>query len=235
MTIDGRGNLWVANLSANSLTEYSALPNGDVAPLATIAGFATRLNGPQGLALDSTGLLVVADTYDNSITEYQPTANGNVLPIRRIAGSATGLSFPIGVDVDATGNLYVSNQFGGIEEFLFPANGNRTPLATIAGSATGLSAPGRLAVAPPLSIRTSTLPHAHAGRRYSVRLRANLGTTPYHWQLSGGHLPRGLRVNREGTLDGTPHQRGRFRFSVRVTDSTRPAMTATRRLTLRVR
>ena len=192
VTLDGNGNLWVANQSASSLTEYPALPNGDVAPRATIAGIATRLNGPQGIALDSTGNLIVADTYDNSVTEYQPTANGNVLPIRRIVGSATGLSFPVGVDVDATGNLYVSNQFGGVEEFLFPSNGNRTPLATIAGPATGLSAPGRLAVAPPLSVRTATLPSAHAGRRYAVLLRANLGTTPYRWQVSAGHLPAGL-------------------------------------------
>jgi sugar lactone lactonase YvrE len=235
VTIDGNGNLWVANLSANSLTEYPAAPDGDVAPRATIAGFATRLNGPQGLALDSTGNLVVADTYDNSVTEYQPTANGNVLPIRRIAGSATGLSFPIGVDVDATGNLYVSNQFGGVEEFLYPANGNRTPLATITGSATGLSAPGRLAVAPPLSIRTARLPHAQTGRRYHAELRANLGTTPYAWRLRAGHLPRGFRLSREGRIAGRTHQRGRFGFTVRVTDAGRPVMHADRRLTLVVR
>ena len=235
VTIDGRGNLWVANQAANSLTEYPAAPNGDVAPLATIAGFATRLNGPQGLALDSTGNLVVADTYDNSITEYQPTANGNVLPIRRIAGTATGLSFPVGIDVDATGNLYVSNQFGGIEEFLFPANGNRTPLATIAGPATGLSAPGRLAVAPPLSVRTTRLRHAHTGHRYHARLHANLGTTPYHWRVTTGHLPHGLRLNRYGSLSGRPSQRGRVEFTVRVTDSSRPAMHASRHLSLTVR
>ena len=206
-----------------------------MAPLATIAGFATRLNGPQGLALDSTGNLVVADTYDNSIAEYQLTANGNVPPIRRIAGSATGLADPIGVDVDAAGNLYVSNQFGGVEEFLFPANGNRTPLATIAGPATGLSGPGRLAVAPPLSVRTGGLRHAHRGRRYRAQLRANLGTTPYRWRVTAGRLPHGLRLTRAGRLSGRPRQRGRFTFTIRVTDSSRPAMHARRRLTLVVR
>jgi hypothetical protein len=234
VTIDGRGNLWVANQAANSLTEYPAAPNGDVAPLATIAGFATRLNGPQGLALDSAGLLVVADTYDNSITEYQPTANGNVLPIRRIAGDATGLSFPIGVDVDAAGNLYVSNQFGGVEEFLFPANGNRTPLATIAGSATGLSSPGRLAVAPPLSVRTKRLPRARTHHRYTTRLRAQLGTTPYHWTVTRGHLPRGLRL-RHGRIAGRPDQHGTYRFTVRVKDASHPVMRASRRLRITVR
>ncbi len=234
LTLDGHGRLWVANFAANSLTSYPTSANGDVAPTAAIAGFATRLNGPQGLALDSTGNLLVADTYDNSITEYSATASGNVLPLRRIAGDATGLSFPVGIDIDAAGNAYVSNQYGGVEEFLFPANGNRTPLASIAGSATGLSAPGRLAVAPPLSVATSALPHAREHARYDARLRANLGTMPYRWSIIGGHLPPGLGL-RDGRLSGRPGRAGTYRFTVRVTDSSHPRMRASQRLAITVR
>ena len=178
---------------------------------------------------------MVADTFDNSITEYQPTASGNVLPIRRIVGSSTGLSFPVGIDIDANGNLYVSNQFGGVEEFLFPANGNRTPLATIAGPATGLSAPGRLAVAPPLSIRTTRLPDAHAGRRYRAGCAPTSARRPTAGSSAAGSLPHGLRLERDGRLEGPPGRRGRFQFSVRVTDCTRPVMNAQRHLTLLVR
>ncbi len=230
LTFDRLGHLWVANFAGNSLTEYAAGASGDAAPLATIAGFATRLNGPQGLALDSGGNLLVADTYDNSITEYLPTANGNTLPIRRIAGASTGLSFPVGIDVDAQGNVYVSNQFGGVEAFSFPANGNRTPLTSIAGPSTGLAAPGRLAVAPPLSVRTAKLPAARVGRRYRAVLRASLGTTPYRWTLRG-RLPQGLRL-RGGQLAGRPRRAGTFRLTVIATDASRPAMRATRRLAL---
>ncbi len=231
LTFDLAGHLWVANTSANSLTEYAAGANGDVAPIDTITGFATRLNGPQGIVLDTTGNLLVADTYDNSITEFQPSASGNVLPIRRIAGASTGLSFPVGVDVDAAGNVWVSNQFGGVEAFTFPSNGNRTPFADITGPATGLAAPGRLAVAPPLSVRTAKLPRARAGRAYAATLRANLGTTPYRWRVRS--LPRGLRL-RAGRISGRPAHAGTYRLTVRVSDASHPVMRATRRLTLKV-
>jgi hypothetical protein len=231
LTFDLAGHLWVANTSGNSLTEYAAGADGDAAPIDTIAGPSTRLNGPQGIVLDALGGLLVADTYDNSLTQYQPSASGNVAPLRRIAGASTGLSFPVGVDVDAAGNAWVSNQFGGVEAFAFPANGDVTPFASIAGPATGLAAPGRLAVAPPLSVRTAKLPAARAGRPYSATLRANLGTVPYRWRVRS--LPRGLRL-RGNRIAGRPRHAGTYRLTVRVSDASHPVMRATRRLTLKV-
>jgi hypothetical protein len=234
LTVDGQGRLWVANLTSNSLTAYPVSATGDVAPSGTIGGFATRLNGPHGLALDSTGNLLVADTYDNSITEYSATLFGNVPPLRRIAGSSTGLSFPDGIDIDTAGNVYVSNQFAGIESFSFPANGNRSPATSIAGPTTGLSAPGHLAVAPPLSVATRRLPVGRLHRRYHASLRAWLGTTPYAFSVVRGHLPPGLRQH-AGTINGRPRRTGTYRFTIRVRDASRPAMSASRRLEITVR
>jgi sugar lactone lactonase YvrE len=234
VAVDAGGRVWVADSAASSLSEFAAGASGDVAPIDVIAGPATHLNGPQGLALDAQGNLLVADTYDESIDEYQPSASGNVPPIRRLAGPFTGLSFPVGIDVDASGNAYVSNQFGGVETFSFPATGNQTPFAKIEGPATGLAAPGRLAVAPPLSVRTAKLPAARAGRRYAATLRANLGTMPYRWRVSRGALPRGLRL-RGARIAGRPARAGTYRFTVRVADASHPAMTAVGRLKLVVR
>ena len=234
LTIDGNGRLWVANLTTNSLTAYPSSATGDVAPTGTISGFATRLNGPHGLALDSLGNLLVADTYDNSIDEYSATLFGNVPPLRRIAGSATGLSFPDGIDIDSAGDVYVSNQFAGVESFSFPANGNRSPSTSIAGPTTGLSAPGRLAVAPPLTVATKRLPVARLHRRYHARLRAYLGTTPYEFSVARGHLPPGLRL-RAGSISGPPRQTGTYRLTVRVRDASHPRTHASRRLTITVR
>lgn len=233
LTIDGQGRLWVANLAADTLTAYKAAADGDIAPLATIQGAATQLNGPQGLALDAAGNLLVANTYGESIIEFATSAVGNAAPLRTIAGAATGLSFPIGVDADAAGHIYVSNQYAGVSEFAATASGNAAPTATIFGSATGLSAPGRLAVAPPLSVRTTTLPRARVHARYSARLRASLGTTPYRWVVTSGHLPAGIRLH-AGRLEGRPLRRGEHRFTVRVTDSSHPAMRASRRLAIAV-
>jgi sugar lactone lactonase YvrE len=235
LTFGPGGDLWVANLFTNSLTAYRPTANGNVAPVATIAGSDTGLDGPQAMTLDAAGHLLVADTYSSTLTEYPTTDNGNDGPLREILGTATGLSFPDGVDVDTVGNIYVANQFGGVTKYAPGASGNATPLATISGAATGLSAPGKVAVAPPLSVKTQRLGKTRVGRRYGWQLKAYLGTTPYHWKKIHGRLPKGIHLSRGGKLYGKPKHRGAYRFTVRLTDSTRPRMTATARLVLHVR
>jgi sugar lactone lactonase YvrE len=233
VAIDGHGHLWVANTSANTLTEYNANASGDTLPLATISG----LDGPQAIAIDAAGNLLVANTYSSSILVYPVTASGNATPLRTIAGADTGLLFPEGVDIDSNGNIWVANAFANtVTEYAPTASGDAVPLTTIGGPLTGLRVPGPLAVAPPLSVATTKLSTARLHRRYRASLKANLGTTPYHWRLSKGRLPRGLRLNAQGRISGRALQRGTFHLTVRVTDATRRhPMTATQRLTLRVR
>ncbi|MBV9919202.1 MAG: hypothetical protein JO153_22070 [Solirubrobacterales bacterium] len=84
-------------------------------------------------------------------------------------------------------------------------------------------------------MRTSKLAKARVGHRYAVQLQAALGTTPYHWKVIRGRLPRRLRLTRGGVLSGKPVHAGIYRFTVRVTDSGRSKMTATKRLVLEVR
>ena len=140
------------------------------------------------------------------------------------AGSELG-----GAGGDGGGPAVVA--FAGVEAFAPLANGNATPFADITGPATGLAAPERLAVAPPLSVRTTKLPRARAGHRYAAKLRANLGTTPYRWRVRA--LPRGLRL-RGGRIVGRPRHAGTYRITVRVRDASHPAMRVARRLTLKV-
>ena len=151
-------------------------------------------------------------------------------PLRTITGPSTGLRLPSSVDVDAAGNMYVANELGGVTKFGAGASGNATPIATLSGPP--ISGPQAVAVAPSLWVHTRALPAARVGRRYRVALTANLGTTPYRWTLVKGELPRGVELSRAGILAGRPCHTGVFRFTVRVTDSTRPRMIAARRLVL---
>ena len=69
------------------MTVYAKDANGDVAPIRTITGANTELDGPNGIALDSDDNVYVSDYFDNSVTEYAKNANSNVAPIRTISGS----------------------------------------------------------------------------------------------------------------------------------------------------
>jgi sugar lactone lactonase YvrE len=233
VAVDGAGHLWVSDIANQSLVEFAAGANGDVAPLQTISGPATGLTTPEGLAQDSSGRLLVSNLYGQSITEYANAPPfGNARPQFTLSGPGSQLNFPIGLDVDAADDLYVANQSGGVT--VYPPLSS-IPSAVIAGSATGLAAPHALAVAPPMTIATRSLPTAGLGRRYSAKLIALLGASPLRWRIIHGHLPVGLHLSRSGRISGVPRTLGRFALTVEVRGSSRKVPRAKRRVTLLVR
>jgi hypothetical protein len=140
--------LFVADEVANSVTEYRLGADGDISPIATIAGADTRLSDPAGVAVDAFGNLWVSNGRADSVTEYGRDADGDVSPIATIAGADTGLSGPAGIAVDAAGHLWVTN-FGAdsVTEYGRDADGDVSPIATVAGADTGLRAPLGIALA----------------------------------------------------------------------------------------
>jgi 6-phosphogluconolactonase (cycloisomerase 2 family) len=139
------GELFVANSLASSITVYARTASGSVAPVRTIAGPVTGLNGPFGIAVDPVHEeLVVANNNDDSITVYRLTASGDVAPLRTIAGPATGLHGPVGVALDLLHDeMLVANVQvpASITVYSRTANGNVAPLRTITGAATNLVSP----------------------------------------------------------------------------------------------
>jgi hypothetical protein len=233
VVVDSAGHLWVANAAANLLTEYAAGASGDAIPVGVFRGLSTTLNDPVALAQDASAHILAANRLGQSVTAFTGAPPfGNTAPASTISGAGAQLSYPQGLDVDNANNLYVANQFGGVN--VYPPN-HSTPSTVIAGTATGLTYPHSVALAPPLSIATTSLRPAAVGRRYSTRLVARLGTFPFRWRVSKGRLPRGLTLTSGGLIRGVPRQLGRIRFTVAVRDSTRDAMRDSRRLTLTIR
>ncbi len=141
----------------DQVTVYAAGADGNVAPIRTISGSATKLMSPSGIALDANNnIYVVSGTFTDrggtldSINVYAAGANGNVAPIRTITGPNTRLKNPDGVAVGADGTTYVAN-FGTVEHgseenpkitvYAAGANGNVAPIRTIHGTATMLGGP----------------------------------------------------------------------------------------------
>lgn len=136
--------LYVANSSANSITEYRRSASGDVAPIATISGKATGLSFPSYITVDPSGHLFVANATANSITEYASSAKGHAKPIATIQGGVTQLSFPQGIALDASGRIYVANGASApyITVYRAGANGGVAPSQTIYDSTGFLSVAG---------------------------------------------------------------------------------------------
>lgn len=87
---------------------------------------------------------------------------------------------------------------------------------------------------PPVTIATGSLAAASQGVFYSQRLSASGGTAPYSWSVAAGAPPAGLTLAANGTLSGVPSSAGTSTFTVRATDSSNPALSATGQLTVAV-
>ena len=68
-------------------------------------------------------------------------------------------------------------------------------------------------------IAETDLEDAHRAKEYEAALTATGGALPLRWRaVSPAMLPRGLRLNQDGTIAGTPKYPGEYRFRVRVED-----------------
>jgi hypothetical protein len=137
-----RASVWVGNGANSNVNAFALSANGDAAPIATLSGALTGLNGIGGLAFDSVGELWVASANNDALERFAPGATGDTAPSRVVTGPNTGLVTPAGITLDSAGRLYVTESAANAVA-IFPAGatGNAPPLATINGPDTGLSTP----------------------------------------------------------------------------------------------
>ena len=83
-------------------------------------------------------------------------------------------------------------------------------------------------------VTTTTLPKGDVGTAYSAMLSAPGGVSPETWSVKAGSLPPGLKLSSAGKITGTPTASGTFAFTVGVTDSSVPPMTASKKLSIAV-
>ncbi|OGD25905.1 MAG: hypothetical protein A2V57_06755, partial [Candidatus Aminicenantes bacterium RBG_19FT_COMBO_65_30] len=83
-----------------------------------------------------------------------------------------------------------------------------------------------------LYVSTTGLSTGLTGSSYGFTMLAQGGTPAYSWTIASGRLPDGLTLSAGGQISGTPTEGGEFPWTVRVTDSSSPPMSATRTFTL---
>ena len=75
----------------------------------------------------------------------------------------------------------------------------------------------------PLSTAGESLPSLNVGIDIRIPLHASGGVPPYQWTLTDGDLPPGINLDPAGFLFGRPTKPGTYGFTLRITDSARPA------------
>lgn len=197
-------------------------------------------NGPSGVTCDaympqaSYPVTIVTDSLPNATqgTSYANTvyAGGGTA---RYSASRPGYTFslsqgslPKGLKLKrTTGIISGTPKVAGTSAFTVQVTDS-------AGYQT--AQPLSISVAPdtPVAIKTASLRTAHENATYAETLAASGGTAPYTWAITAGALPGGLSLGTSGHISGQPSVSGSFQFTIQVTDSTTPAETATRNLSL---
>jgi hypothetical protein len=101
LAVDSKCTLYVANISANTVTVY---PRGSTAPKFTIS---SGLNWPYGIGIDSRDDIFVSNIYSDTLTAYH---KGQTSPYETISFDTYGTV--MGVGVDAKDNVWVVSDYG---------------------------------------------------------------------------------------------------------------------------
>jgi hypothetical protein len=167
----------------------------------------------------------------NQGTPYTGTvsATGGVAPFSWVVSSG---SLPAGLSLGTSTTNSVTISGTPTTQGTF----NFTIKVTDSSGASGTQALSIAIGAPlPLKVATTSLPNGVLNTAYpSTTLQATGGVPPFTWTLTSGSLPTGLNLASDGTITGTPTATGTSSFTVQVTDSESPAMTASANLTITV-
>jgi hypothetical protein len=142
-------------------------------------------------------------------------------------------SLPPGLSIDSSGHITgTATGPNGTRNFTVKVTDSSAAGAQSATQA--LSILVNLPAAP--SITTTTLPAATEGTNYSQPLVGAGGLTPYTFTVSAGTLPAGLALNAStGVISGKPSgPNGTSSFTIKLTDKSNPAQTATQALSILV-
>ncbi len=192
-----------------------------VAPQSNSKSFTITINLPPPPSITTTSPLPagqVGVAYNKTIA---------VTGLSPFTFSVTSGSLPAGLGLNpSTGAITGTPTAYGTSSFTVKVVDSSNPTQST-------SQPFTLTIAPaPVVITTTSLPNVVANTAYSASLLATGGATPITWSVIAGALPAGVNLAANGTFSGTPTTAGTANFTVQAADSSSPALTATKALSI---
>ena len=190
------------------------------------------------------GLTVASDAAAGGISdETCPTARGehtNTCPpgtvgmpysIRFVEREGTGCGpgrqtfhldsgvLPAGLTLEPDGTLSGTATRPGSFQFYVEMREPDDDPAHCAGKRTQKQFTLRIRLEPWIVSTPAVPPPSEVGSPFTMRLRARGGSGIFAWALAAGKLPEGLRLGRDGSITGTPHRPGTYRFEAKARDT----------------
>lgn len=197
--------------------------------IATFISFSLVACGGGGIPQTVNPLVITTRSLPTGVvnTSYSATlaVTGGLAPY---TWSITSGSLPSGLSMSAQGVISGTPTANGSFAITVQVTDSQKPTAAIATSGYTLT------INNPLSITTTKLDPASVNIPYVATLTASGGVPLYKWSVLSGSLPDGLTLSSAGVISGTPTKEQVSTFTVQVTDSESPAVTANQDLTLTV-
>lgn len=154
-------------------------------------------------------------------TAYSSTlaATGGLTPY---AWTISSGALPAGLTLSRAGTISGTPTTAGSSAFTVEVTDSSSPKLTATKAFTVTIADS----VQPLVMSPTTLPNGTNGTPYSSTISISGGKSPYSWSISSGTLPAGLTLSNNGTISGTPTGSGTSAFTVQVSDSSSPKLTA---------
>jgi sugar lactone lactonase YvrE len=188
VTLDGSGNIYVADASTNTVTEFLAGSTTGT-PIATST---YTLKAPGGIAVDASGDVFISDTGNNRIVEV-PVVSGALVSANTVLLTA-GLNAPEGLAFDGAGNLYIADT--GNKRLVFIANNNGSlQFSNPQAFSTGLSAPSAVTID-----ASGNIYLADSGNNNVLRFTLPINGLQPVTVVSGLSAPSALATDASGSL-----------------------------------
>jgi streptogramin lyase len=241
------GDMWFTELESSKVGRIT--PNGEIEEF-QVGNPESGSKTPLAITAGAEGDMWFTEGESNAIGRIGTGSSGSrptVTKLTPTSGSAEGgtevtisglhLEGATAVDFGTTAALEVKpGSAGTIVAIAPPGSAGKTVNVTVT-TTSGTSTIGRADrfkyLADPLKLGPKSLKPATAGVPYSDTLHGQGGTEPYTYELVSGTLPTGIELDStSGELSGTPEEAGASTFTIRVTDASNPALTATMQYTL---